>query len=280
MSENVFFSVIIPTLNEEDYLPKILSDFAKQKQKNFEIIVVDAVSQDKTKERALKFSKFFPLQFYTIEKKNVSCQRNFGAQKAKGQYLLFLDADSGVGTMFTKNLSADILQKKGLLFLPILTTDHPSKKNTVLFKLINSVIELSQSLTRPLSPGGSIFISKNLFLDLNGFNKNLYMSEDHDLVQRAKEFGVKAKVLKDVEVVFSLRRIKKEGQVMVLYKYFLALVYMLVNEKVTSKTFMYEMGGDKYKNSKLKEKRSFKGEAARLQNLFKKTSAFLVESLS
>jgi glycosyltransferase involved in cell wall biosynthesis len=284
MSINAFFSVVIPTLNEEDYLPKILSDFAKQKEKKFEVIIIDAASKDKTKERALKFSKFFPLQFCTVEKKNVAYQRNFGAKNAKGEYLIFLDADARVDSNFTKNIYADIVQKKqkeGLLFLPVLTTDTLLGRNKVLFKLINSVIELSQSLNRPLAPGGSIFISKGLFFDLNGFNENLYVSEDHDLVQRAKDFGVKAKILKNVKVVFNLRRVKKEGQAVVLYKYFLALVYMLVNEKVTSKTFMYEMGGDKYKDLKLEDKRGvLKGETARLQKLFKKTSAFLAESLS
>jgi glycosyltransferase involved in cell wall biosynthesis len=284
MSKNPFFSVIIPTLNEEDYLPKILADFAKQKEKNFEIIVVDAASEDKTRERALDFSKFFPLEFYSIEKKNVAHQRNYGAKMAKGEYLIFLDADARVERNFTKNIYLDIIQKKqkkGLLFLPVLTTDTSLSRNKVLFKLINSVVELSQSLNRPLAPGGSIFILKDLFFDINGFNEKLYMSEDHDLVQRARIFGVKAKILKNTKVVFSLRRYEKEGQAVVLYKYFLALVYMLINEKVTSKTFAYEMGGDKYKNLKIKEKKVvFKTEMASLRDLIKKTSNFLTESLS
>ena len=284
MPKNPFFSVIIPTLNEEDYLPKILADFTKQKERNFEIIIVDAASEDKTRKKALEFSKFFPLEFYSIEKKNVAHQRNYGAKMAKGEYLIFLDADARVESIFTKNIYADIVQKKqkkGLLFLPVLTTDTSLSRNKVLFKLINSVIELSQSLSRPLAPGGSIFISRDLFFDINGFNEKLYMSEDHDLVQRARIFGVKAKILKNIKVVFSLRRYEKEGQAVVLYKYFLALVYMLINEKVTSKTFVYEMGGDKYKNPKTKDKKVvFKTETASLRDLIKKTSNFLTESLS
>ena len=150
----------------------------------------------------------------------------------------------------------------------------------MLFKLINSVIELSQSLAKALSAGGSIFISKKLFLELSGFKENLYMSEDHNLIQRARKLGAKAKILKDVSLVFSLRRVKKEGQVIVLYKYLLALVYMLVNGKITSKIFMYEMGGGRYQDSKLKEKWSIKGDAIKLQKILRKTSAFLVDSLS
>ena len=280
MTQNLFFSVIIPTLNEEDYLPKLLSDFAKQKRKNFEVIVVDANSKDKTKEKALKFSKYFPLEFIDGKRQNVSFQRNLGAQKATREFLLFLDADARVNTLFTRNLYIDIFKKKGSLFLPTLTTEERSRKNLVLFRLINSVIELSQSLTKPLSPGGSIFIAKKLFVQLNGFKENLYISEDHNLIQRARKLGVKAKILKDIKVVFSLRRVEKEGQVMVLYKYLLALVYMLVNGEITSKIFMYEMGGGRYKDLKLRQKWSLRGDAVKLQKILRKTSAFLVESLS
>ena len=279
MLKNTFFSVVIPTLNEEVYLPRLLSDFAKQRRKNFEVIVVDAASDDKTREKALKFSKHFSLQFHTVAKQNVSYQRNFGAQKAQGEFLIFLDADCRVNMMFTRNLYIDIFKKKGLLFLPVLITEERSQKNRVLFKLINSVIELSQSLTKPLSAGGSIFIAKKLFADLNGFKENLYISEDHNLVQRARKLGVKAKILKDIKVVFSLRRVKREGQVIVLYKYLLALVYMLVNGEITNKIFLYEMGGARYKKLKL-EKWSIRGDAVKLQKIIRRASAFLVDSLS
>lgn len=280
MRANILFSIIIPTLNEEDYLPKILLDITNQKQKNFEVIVVDGNSEDDTKKEALRFKKYFLLTFYRVDKRNVAFQRNYGAKKSKGSFLIFLDADTRVDASFTEDLYGDILKSKASLFLPVLTAEDRSSKNRVLFKLINSVIELSQSLNKPLSTGGSIFISKKLFLELNGFKENLYLSEDHNLIQRAKKLGVKAKILKDTKVVFSLRRIKKEGQVSVLYKYLLALVYMLVNGKITSKIFMYEMGGGRYKDNKLREKWSIKEDAIKLQKILRKTSAFLVDSLS
>lgn len=273
MLRKPFFSVVIPTLNEEDYLPKILSDLAKQKRKDFEIIIVDASSEDKTKEKASKFSKLFPLEFYMVGKRNVSYQRNFGAQKAKGNYILFLDADARVESKFTENIYRNILKKKNLLFLPILTADEPSSKNKLIFKVVNSTIKLSQSLNKPLSAGGSIFIARKLFSDLKGFREDLYMSEDHNLIQRAKKIGAKAKILKDVKVVFSLRRVKKEGEAIILYKYILSSIYMLINGEITDKIYSYEMDGGKYyKNSNR--------EPTRLRKFFKKTSAFLVDSLS
>jgi glycosyltransferase involved in cell wall biosynthesis len=45
--QSPFISIIIPTLNEEKYLPKLLTDFKKQKNKNFEIVIVDGHSEDK-----------------------------------------------------------------------------------------------------------------------------------------------------------------------------------------------------------------------------------------
>jgi glycosyltransferase involved in cell wall biosynthesis len=272
VSKNIFFSVIIPTLNEEDYLPRILSDFVKQKKKDFEVIVVDASSADETQERALKFSKSFPLQFYSVKKSSVSFQRNFGAQKAQGEYLIFLDADTRVNNQFIQNLYKDILKKRGLLFLPILITSDGLSRNKILFRIINSIIEISQSSAKPLSSGGAIFLSKRLFSDLNGFNEKLYMSEDHDLVQRAREQGIKAKILKDIKVAFSMRRVRKEGQMTFLYKNFMALLFMLTNGKLSNKYFTYEMGGEGYKGLK---KNQEKWSMARFQDFLKKTTDYL-----
>ncbi|MCX6783180.1 MAG: glycosyltransferase [Candidatus Levybacteria bacterium] len=280
MGRDIFFSIIIPTLNEESYLPKILSDLASQRVKNFEVIVVDALSQDKTREKALEFSKYFTFYFYSVEKKNVSFQRNFGGQKAKSEYIIFLDADSRVNKMFTGNLYKEILKKRGSLFLPTLITEERSSKNILLFKLVNSVIELSQSSNKPLAPGGSIIITKKLFTQLNGFKEDLYITEDHNLVQRARKMGIKAKFLRDIKVVFSLRRVKKEGQVRVMYKYILALIFIMVDLRITSNIFMYEMGGDVYKDLESKDKWGIKKNTTKFRSIVKKTSSFLVDSLS
>lgn len=271
MLKNVFFSVIVPTLNEEDYLPKILSDFTKQKLKNFEVIIVDGISSDKTKQKALKFSKSYSLEFHEVKERNVSFQRNFGAKKAKGEYLLFLDADARIDTKFTENLYKNILKKKGLLFLPTLITEERSSKDKLLFKIVNSTIKLSQLIGKPLSAGGSIFIAKKLFSALNGFKENLFVCEDHNLIQRARKLGVKAKILKDAKVVFSLRRVKEEGEAVILYKYFLSSIYTLIHGEITDKIYAYEMGGEKYKN--------LKQNPTGLRKIINKTSEFLSDSL-
>lgn len=243
MAYQPLLSIVIPALNEEHYIPKLLTDIKNQQEKNFEIIVVDGGSKDKTVEKVKRFEKDFPLHVIQIEKENVSFSRNRGADKSHGRYLVFIDADAQITPTFTAQLATAIEKTSALLLLPHMLPDTKSKKDKIMFSLINKVIDASHAMGKPLSSGGSIFIEKNLFGQLKGFDERLYMSEDHNLIHRAHKMGVKAKILKDVKVVFSLRRVEREGQFAVAYKYLLALLFVMLRADVTKKIFPYEMGG-------------------------------------
>ena len=244
-----FFSFIIPTLNEEKFLPRLLSDLKNQKEKNFEVIIVDGLSDDKTKEIAKKDWQI-PINFFETEKRNVSFQRNLGAKKAKGKYLIFLDADSRVYKNFTQNLKKIINKKKGLVFLPSLVPEKKEPQIDLIFKLINFFVEISQSFSKPFSAGGSIIIDKNFFEKIGGFDEDTYLAEDHNLIYKATLWGVKAKFLSKIKVKFSLRRLKKEGELKLFYKYLYASVYFLTKGKIDKKIFPYPMGGQVYENIK------------------------------
>src|SRR3989338_8659745 len=89
-----FFSVIIHTLNEEKYLPNLLNSLKKQTYKDFEIIILDANSQDKTTEIAQLYKTKFPvLKILKKKKSTLPHHRNIAASKTKGRYLVFLEAD-------------------------------------------------------------------------------------------------------------------------------------------------------------------------------------------
>src|SRR3989338_1163009 len=84
---NMQVSIIIPTLNEEEYLPKLLESIRQQRFKDLEIIVADAGSTDKTKEIAERYGcKIVPGGL-------PARGRNEGARVAGGELLVFLDAD-------------------------------------------------------------------------------------------------------------------------------------------------------------------------------------------
>lgn len=85
-----FISIVIPTLNEEKYLPACLESLKKQTYKNFEIIISDGGSDDKTVEIAKKFKTKILIHHET----NVTTARQKGAEKACGEIIVCADADT------------------------------------------------------------------------------------------------------------------------------------------------------------------------------------------
>lgn len=244
------FSIIIPTLNEEDFLPRLLNDIKKQKEKDYEVIVVDGSSVDNTKQITLDYKK----KYFRLKVNNVSTQRNFGAEKANGKYLVFLDADVRIKNNFLKNIAKNINKKKGLIFIPYMIPEKGNEEYKPLMDLLNMLVEFTQNLSKKFSIGGSMVIETNLFRLIGGFDERLQMSEDHEIIQRAHDWGVNPKFMKNAHITFCLRRMEKEGQLKLLYKYLLSTAHRLFVGEMNKKIFKYEMGGQAYKNGKLKKK--------------------------
>lgn len=83
------FSIIIPVYNVEKYLKKCLDSVKNQTFKDYEVLVVDDGSTDKSKEIAKKYN----LTLIESDHVGVSSARNMAIKKAKGEYLVFLDSD-------------------------------------------------------------------------------------------------------------------------------------------------------------------------------------------
>ncbi len=245
-----YFSVIIPTLNEEDDLPFLLSDLSAQKNINFETIIVDANSKDKTEEKAMVYKKKLILNFIKVRKANLSYQRNYGAQVATGRYLVFLDADSRIGPDFIHTVHTAIEQKKGLAFLTNVVPDSRDIINRFLYKIGNLVIKYSQVFSIPFSSVGSFIIDRNLFLLIGGYDTTLFISEDHDIVKKINRFGVRAKFLNTATVIYNLRRERKEGWLKTMVKLIYGLIYLLIKKEIKHKIFQYDKGGAPYKKFK------------------------------
>ncbi len=244
MNKSIYFSIIIPTLNEEKLLPRLLNSLKNQKNKNFEVIIADGGSSDKTKEKTLTYKDELVMRFFINGKRNVAYQRNFGASMAKGKYLIFLDADTGVSLSFTHNLLKYITREKGLVFIPYSIPDQNDSQSKLIFKIANFLIEFSQTIGKPISAGGNMIWEKCFFESVGGFNEKLYLAEDHNIIQKAYEWGVRAKFIRSVKVKFSLRRVRREGQLAIFYKYLLSTAHVLIKGDIKKKIYKYEMGGE------------------------------------
>lgn len=90
-------SVIIPCYNQADFLPEALESVLAQNYTNWECVLVDDGSKDKTAEVAkawqIKDTRF---QYYYKENGGLSSARNYGLEKSKGTYIQFLDADDTI----------------------------------------------------------------------------------------------------------------------------------------------------------------------------------------
>lgn len=89
----MMFSIIIPLYNKEKFLFETLSSVELQTYKDFEVIIVDDSSTDNSFNIAKTFKKDKRFKVYTKLNGGVSDARNFGFEKAVGQYICFLDAD-------------------------------------------------------------------------------------------------------------------------------------------------------------------------------------------
>ncbi|MDO8497757.1 MAG: glycosyltransferase [bacterium] len=252
-TDSPFFSVVIPTLNEKHFLPHILDDLAKQKTDSFEVIIVDGRSDDGTCEEASQFKDKLKLHIISTQKRNVAYQRNIGAQSAEGKYVIFIDADSRIPSSFIKKAAYLVKKKKGLVFIPAIISEEKSTQAEMFFQLLNFFIDVSQSMGRPFSTGGCMIVDRGIFLTIGGFKEKLFLAEDHDLIYEAYKWGIRAKFLKDLQIKFSFRRIKREGKLKFFYKYFLATAHFLFKGEVKKKLFEYEMGGQLYNSPETKE---------------------------
>lgn len=178
-----FVSVIITTKNEENNIENCLKSISKQSYKNIETIVVDNYSTDKTKQISLKYTK----QFFEKGPER-SAQRNFGVKKAKGEYILYLDADM----ILTKNVIKDCVNRfKNFKF---------QISNSPLVALYISEIVMGESFwckvrrfERSFYDGTVIdavrFISKKTFIRVKGFEESMPAAEDWDLDKKIRKIG-------------------------------------------------------------------------------------------
>lgn len=253
MTKLPYFSIVIPTLNEEQYLPKLLQDLSKQTFKEYEVTVVDGGSNDGTLVQVKRFEKQIKLKIVVNRDKGVAKQRNLGAKYSRGQYLIFFDADVRIPHQFLKVLHTQINKNPGYLYTTRLAINNRSQTQLALVEFTNFVFEIFNTLGKPFAPGFNIIIEATLFDKLKGFDATLKLAEDHDLVQRARKLGVLLKILKTPVLYPSFRRPEKIGYLRFITQYAISGLYTLTGEPIKKELYSYPMGGQVYQdNSKQK----------------------------
>lgn len=181
---NSKISIIIPVYNGEKFIEDCINSILKQTYSNYEIVLVNDGSVDKTREIIESFDNE-KIRLFNIENNGVSNARNFGIEHATGDYILFVDADDKIDNKTLeilinkqKEYDVDIIRYNGYIqdvngkFTQL---DMPVSNNTILNskKDIDKIIELINGNLRCYSP--LLFIKNS---DIIKFDTTLTYLED------------------------------------------------------------------------------------------------------
>ena len=174
-------SVIVPTYNRADRLERALNSIVSQTYQDFELIVVDDGSTDKTSQLMKSFPK---AQYFYIKKNSgVSKARNVGLAFAKGELICFLDSDD---LWKEKKIQIQSLWLENNKDSQICYTDEIWVRNGVRVNPMNRHRKYSGDIFRHclglciVSPS-SVMIRAKLFDEIGNFDESLPSCEDYDL---------------------------------------------------------------------------------------------------
>ncbi len=170
-------SIIIPTLNESKNLPLLLSDLSEINTKS-EILIIDATSKDKTRDIAL----INGAKFYKINKNNRGLQLNYGAQKAKGDWLLFIHADSRLKFHWSREI-VDILKGESDC---IYYFKFKINNESFTFRFLEFFVNLRCFLYKTPYGDQGLLIRKENYKTLGGYKK-IPLMEDFDFISRIRK---------------------------------------------------------------------------------------------
>ncbi len=181
-------SVIIPAYNEERYIKRSLESLYKQTRIPEEIILVDDGSVDKTRAIVKKFKR---VRLIRGKHKGPGVSRNLGARKAKGEILVFVDADMAFDKNYLKNLIAPLEAISGNAITGT-THDYEIATNTDnLWSRLWGKVRVSKEAAHEVKVFRAIWRSK--FLEMGGFDPKYGYADDQTFYYK---YGLKPAVAK------------------------------------------------------------------------------------
>lgn len=242
-------SVVIPCKNEAGTLEHLLDSLAAQSTPVDEVIVVDSHSTDATVDVAKSYQKKLPLRVITATQRGVTPARNQGAAAAKGELLLFIDADVELPQDLITKLQASIKKRH------ITVGGFSQHMKASSFGLrFGSYFMNGYVRTMSLTPWpiffSCFFITKALHEQIGGFDPSLWIMEDYDYAYRARKTGAKFGIINGTYFFASSRRFE-EGEGHSIMRAIYAEVYRYTHGmRVIKPLYNYDMGGDRDKKKK------------------------------
>jgi len=167
-------SIIIPTINEANNLPLLLSDLSNM-GKEGEIIIVDGGSEDKT----LDIADIYGAKVYRSKEKNRGLQLDIGAKNSKGDWLIFLHADTRLTHDWSRKINSVLNGDDNFIYY----FKFKINNKKIIFKVLEILVNFrSKHFKLPYGDQGLI-IHRTTYFKNNGFRK-IPLMEDIDFLRR------------------------------------------------------------------------------------------------
>lgn len=196
------YSLIVPVYNRPNEVDELLDSLSRQTEKDFEVVIVEDGSSIPCNHIIEKYKDKLPsLLYFTKENSGPSGTRNFGAERAHGEYLLFLDSDAVLPEGYMAATTKELDETHALCFGG---PDRAHASFTPVQKAINYAMtsffttggirggkkKLDKFYPRSFNMG----IRADVFKTVHGFNTNLRFGEDIDFSTRVIKSGYKTRL--------------------------------------------------------------------------------------
>ena len=237
---NISFSIIMPTYNRKNCIKNAIDSLLTQTYQNFELIIIDDGSTDKTEEYLMliyeKEIKEGKIKFFRFNKNNGVCfARNEGLKKAKNNWIGYLDTDNKMHPDFLDTFAINIDKNKDNNIF------YAQVQMINLKRIVGRSFDFDQLIIENFIDLGSFIHSIDVYNKIGGFDLKLNRLVDWDLIIRYTERYTPIfieKVLLDYNDVLDFTRITMINSSSENYKKIIINYYKRNNEEFPEKKFM------------------------------------------
>ena len=205
------YSIIIPVYNRKDEIKELLESLVTQSLKDFEVLVVEDGSKDRCEDVVKMFENTLDIHYYYKENSGPGQSRNYGAERAKGDYFIVLDSDVSLPDFYLQEIENELQKQDADAF------GTPDKANDNFTDIQKAI---SYSMTSFFTTGGirggkkkmdkfyprsySMGVRKDVWQNLGGFAK-MRFGEDIDFSTRIFKSGYTARLFPNAYVYHKRR---------------------------------------------------------------------------
>lgn len=233
-------TIVIPTLNEELFLPRLLHDLAVQSSPPpFEVIVVDASTSSRTHDVAVSWTDRLSISCIPASRAHPGAQRNIGATHGEHDLLLFLDADVRIPP---EALHSCIREAPACEFVAAVKHASPSLRRglRVIMGLVDLLMLAASRVRRGATNGDFILTDRPTFWRAGGFNEECLLGEDTDFGLRAQRRGAEYIYIRSIVVIPDGRRAELTPAVLVALEWIRSYLSVLLFRRPPKRAWFIE----------------------------------------